>query len=242
MTTTAVKIEDVTIVLGKHLEAVKHIDLELGVGQIIGFIGPSGAGKTTLIRAIVGRQKYTSGKITVLGSSAGTESLRHEVSYMTQEASVYSDLSVKDNLSYFATMCGIHRKNQASEIERLLGLVDLMPQAKQVVGSLSGGQKQRLSLAIALIGRPKLLVLDEPTVGLDPVLRTKLWDLFRKLSGNGVTLIISSHVMDEAEHCDDLVLIRDGVLLAHESPKELCKRTKSRTVEESFIKLVGDQS
>lgn len=241
MATICVKIEDVSIVLSRGIAAIKHISLDLESGQIIGFIGPSGAGKTTLIRAIVGRQQCSSGRITVLGLPAGTASLRSEVSYMTQEASVYPDLSIKENLSYFAAMCGVHRENQASEINRLLKLVDLEPQASQVVSSLSGGQKQRVSLAIALLGRPKLLVLDEPTVGLDPVLRTKLWALFSKLSASGTTLIISSHVMDEAEHCDDLVLIRDGVLLAHESPQLLCKRTKSKSVEESFIKLVGDQ-
>jgi ABC-2 type transport system ATP-binding protein len=242
MTTTAVKIENVSILLGRSFEAINDISLDLNSGQIIGFIGPSGAGKTTLLRAIVGRQKYTSGQISVLGSPAGTARLRHEVSYMTQETSVYSDLSIAENLSYFATMCGIGRSNRKGELERLLKLVDLEAQQGQIVSSLSGGQKQRVSLAIALIGQPKLLVLDEPTVGLDPVLRLKLWALFRKLADSGTTLIISSHVMDEAEHCDDLILLRDSMLIAHETPQALCARTKSKTVEASFIKLVGESS
>lgn len=239
---TAVQIKDLRVVLGsKHFEALKDISLELGVGKIIGFIGPSGAGKSTLIRGIVGRQKLAGGSISIFSLPAGNRRLRSQVSYMTQEASVYGDLTVRENLEYFATMIGIRGKDRKAEVVRVLDTVDLGPQAKQLVSSLSGGQKQRVSLGIALLGRPKLLVLDEPTVGLDPALREQLWRLFHRLSGTGVTLIISSHVMDEAERCDDLVLIRDGKVLAHDAPKDLCKKTGTDTVEQSFLKLIGEK-
>ena len=218
------------------------MNLELPTGKLIGFIGPSGSGKTTLIRSIVGRQKISSGTVSVLGQPAGSAGLRSDVSYMTQEPSVYRDLSVEQNIGYFAKMFGVPNGRVKMLIERMIDLVELQNEKGSLVGNLSGGQIQRVSLAIALIGHPKLVVLDEPTVGLDPVLRIKLWDLFRRVADMGQTLIISSHVMDEAEHCDDLVLLRDGKVLAHESPQALCARTKSKTVEESFLKLVGDTS
>jgi len=238
----AIEINHVGVTLGtKHFKALQDVSLHLAAGKIIGFIGPSGAGKTTLIRSIVGRQKLASGSINVFDLPAGAKQLRSEVSYMTQESSVYNDLTVNENLEYFATMLGIPRKGLKGEVVRIIETVELKPQAKQLVGSLSGGQRQRVSLAIALLGKPKLLVLDEPTVGLDPALREQLWALFHKLSSQGNTLIISSHVMDEAERCDDLVLIRDGKVLAHDSPAELCKKTHTQTVEQSFLKLIGEK-
>jgi ABC-2 type transport system ATP-binding protein len=237
---SAVEIKNVNVVLGKHFRALQDISVQLPKGEIVGFIGPSGAGKTTLIRSIVGRQKLSSGSISVFNWAAGTKPLRSMVSYMTQEASVYSDLTVAENLEYFATMLGITRAAMGREVTRLLQTVDLTAHKNQMVENLSGGQKQCVSLAIALIGSPKLLVLDEPTVGLDPVLREELWSLFRKLSNDGTTLIVSSHVMDEAERCDSLLLIRDGQLLAHGSPRQLCEQTGSKTVEQSFLKLIRE--
>jgi len=236
---SAIKIQNLNVILGKDFEALKNISLDLSIGKIIGFIGPSGAGKTTLIRSIVGRQKLAKGSINVFGLPAGDKHLRNDVSYMTQESSVYSDLTVIENLHYFATMHDVTRQTMPSEIKRLLEVVGLTSQAKQLVGSLSGGQKQRVSLAIALIGKPRLMVLDEPTVGLDPLLREQLWALFRKFSEAGITLIISSHVMDEAERCDELVLIREGEVLTHDTPANFCKKTSSKTVEQGFVKLVG---
>jgi ABC-2 type transport system ATP-binding protein len=220
-------------------KALDDVDLELPAGKITGFIGPSGAGKTTLIRVLVGRQKITGGIATVLGRSAGSAKLRGRFSYMTQSLSVYPDLTVHENLSYFARMLGMKRADVNTAVTSVLQQVDLMPQSAQIVSSLSGGQKQRTSLGVALLGDPELLFLDEPTVGLDPVLREELWRLFRTLAGNGKTIIVSSHVMDEADRCDDLVLIRGGRVLAHASPHKLCETTHSRTVEEVFVKLVG---
>lgn len=239
MSENAIVIDDLTVVLGRKVKAVAGLSVELKAGKIIGIIGPSGAGKTTLIRSIVGRQKISGGSIMVFGLPAGSAKLRREMSYMTQEVSVYSDLTVAENIEYFATMFGVARGRLKSLVEDILKTVDMLPQQRQLVKQLSSGQKQRVSLAVALIGTPKLMVLDEPTVGLDPVLREQLWELFRRLAGARMTLIISSHVMDEAERCDDLLLIRDGKLLAHDAPRDLCAKTGTKSVEQSFLKLVG---
>lgn len=235
----AVKIKNLSVTLGQDFRALKNINLDLSVGKTIGFIGPSGSGKTTLIRGIVGSLKVSSGAIEVFGLAAGSAVLRDRVSYMTQELSLYPDLTVKENLRYFIAMSGQSKASDDILIE-LLDLVDMTNKSSNLLRELSSGQKQRVSLAVALIGTPKLMVLDEPTVGLDPVLREKLWKLFNMLVNKGTTLIISSHSMDEAGRCDDLVLIRDGKVLAHNSPNELLQRTGSKTIEECFIKLVGD--
>ena len=238
---TAVMVQDLSVIYKDGYKALDHVNLELPVGKITGFIGPSGAGKTTLIRVLVGRQKLTSGSVTVLAHPAGDAKLRGQFSYMTQNLSVYPDLTVHENLSYFARMLGLHRKEVKSAVQEVVAQVDLASHVNQVVSSLSGGQKQRVSLGVALLGDPQALFLDEPTVGLDPVLREQLWALFRKLASKGKTVIVSSHVMDEADRCDDLVLIRGGQVLAHAAPRQLCEQTQSKTVEESFIKLVGDK-
>jgi ABC-2 type transport system ATP-binding protein len=236
---SVISIEHVSITLGGRFQALKDITIDLAPGRITGFIGPSGAGKTTLIRGIVGRQKLSNGKMTVLGQPAGSARLRSRLRYMTQELSIYADLTAQENLRYLARMGG-YKGGQANKLAAdALAAVHMSDKAGVLVSSLSGGQKQRVSLAGALIGDAELLVLDEPTVGLDPVLREELWALFRKLRANGVTIIISSHVMDEAERCDDLLLIRDGRLVAHGTPDELRKRTSSKTVEQSFLKLAG---
>ncbi len=241
MTTPSVKIDNLTVFLGNNC-VISGMNLDLPMGKIIGLIGPSGSGKTTLIRSIVGRQKISKGTVVVLDQPAGSVVLRSNISYMAQEPSVYKDLSVEQNITYFAKTFGVPKDRIKGLSERMIDLVELQDVKNNLVGQLSGGQIQRVSLAIALIGHPKLVVLDEPTVGLDPVLRVKLWDLFRRVADMGQTLIISSHVMDEAEHCDDLILLRDGKVIAHETPKSLCLRTKSKTVEESFLKLVGGTS
>ncbi len=238
----AISATDVSVVFDGKFTALDDVSLTISSGKITGFIGPSGAGKTTLIRAIVGRQSVKTGSIEVLGQPAGTSSLRARLSYMTQENSVYPDLTVSQNLSYFATMFGLKRTIINDEIDKIIDIVDMKPQLDQLVSSLSGGQKQRVSLAVALIGDPEVMVLDEPTVGLDPALREEIWTVYRKLAEQGRTLIISSHVMDEAERCDDLVLIRDGAVLAQGSPKNLCHRTGTTTVEQSFLKLIGAKS
>jgi ABC-2 type transport system ATP-binding protein len=234
----AVKINNLSITLGKKIDALKNIDIELTSGKITGFIGPSGAGKTTLVRAIAGRLRVPDGTISIFNSPAGSLELRSEIAYMTQELSVYSDLSVKDNLIYFAAMTGQSRTDANKNIAEVLKLVDMSDKLNEVVDRLSGGQKQRVSLAIALMASPKLLILDEPTVGLDPLLRNTLWNLFARLAAGGTTLLITSHSMDEAGKCDDLVLLRDGEVLVHSSPQALLLETHSHSVEESFVKLV----
>lgn len=202
-------------------------------GTITGLIGPSGSGKTTLMRTIVGVQKYD-GKLLVLGKPAGDKSLRPQIGYVTQSPAVYSDLTIRQNLEYFASVAGAKKQKVAEAIKD----VHLEDHERQTVSSLSGGQRARVSLAIALLSQPKLLVLDEPTVGLDPILRDELWRLFAELAKNGATLIISSHVMDEAERCDELLLMRDGKLLWNDTRQALLAQTHTTTVEDAFVATV----
>jgi ABC-2 type transport system ATP-binding protein len=238
----AVKIKNLSVTLGGQVKALKNINLELSEGKITGFIGPSGAGKTTLIRSIVGRLKTPENTIEILGQPAGSPRLRSTVTYMTQELSVYSDLTVKENLTYFVRMSGQSRANARKSVKELLKTIDMPDKGNALVSNLSSGQKQRVSLAVALIGSPKVMVLDEPTIGLDPALRDKLWQLFNEIAARGTTLIISSHSMDEARRCEDLVLIREGEIIAHSSPKELLQKTDTSSVEEAFLKLVGNKA
>jgi ABC-2 type transport system ATP-binding protein len=205
-------------------------------GSITGLLGPSGCGKTTLIRAIVGVQIVEAGSVEVLGLPAGSAPLRAGLGYVTQAPSVYGDLTVTENLRYFAQVLDV----PARRVEEVIDTVDLRQHASQVTSSMSGGQRARVSLATAMLGRPDLLVLDEPTVGLDPVLRRGLWDTFRRLAADGTTLLVSSHVMDEAERCDELLLMRDGRLLATESPAELRARTGRDDLEEAFLALIEE--
>ena len=212
--------------------------LEVAAGAVTGLVGPSGGGKSTLMRAIVGVQQVAGGRISVLGEPAGSPSLRKRVAYMTQGLSVYSDLSVRENLGYFARLYGVN----AGRVDELIETVSLEGLEDRVVGRLSGGQRARVSLAAALIGEPELLVLDEPTVGLDPVLRRDLWELFHRLAGEGRTLVVSSHVMDEAERCDDLLLLREGRLIATGAPDELRVRTGEQSLDAVFLRLVEEDA
>jgi ABC-2 type transport system ATP-binding protein len=189
------------------------------------------------MRAIVGVQVVEAGRIAVLGHPAGTAALRPRIGYVTQAPSVYGDLSVRENLRYFARVLGVPSRR----IEETIETVALGEQAEQVVSSLSGGQSARVSLATALLGEPDVLVLDEPTVGLDPVLRRDLWATFASLAADGTTLLVSSHVMEEAEHCDELLLMRDGELLAAESPEALRERTGRHELDEAFLALIEER-
>lgn len=213
------------------------IDVAVPVGSVTGLLGPSGCGKTTLLRAVVGVQKIAGGTIDVLGKPAGDPALRNQVGYVTQAPSVYSDLSVEENLRYFAAVLGVPRDDPA----RVIGAVGLGGRERDLVSSLSGGQRARVSLAAALLGTPRLLILDEPTVGLDPVLRQELWGLFHVLAAadDPTTLIISSHVMDEASRCTGLLLMRDGQILASGSPAALLAQTGATDMEDAFLRLVG---
>jgi ABC-2 type transport system ATP-binding protein len=211
-------------------------DLSVAVegGVVTGLLGPSGSGKSTLIRSIVGVQVVAGGKVTVLGLPAGAPGLRNRLGYVTQAPSVYGDLTVRENLTYFSRVLGVARARVDATIER----VDLSGEAGRLVGRLSGGQRARVSLATALLNDPEVLVLDEPTVGLDPVLRRDLWDFFHELAAGGTTLLVSSHVMDEAARCDRLLLLRDGVILADLTPGELLDRTRATDLDTAFLRLV----
>lgn len=235
---SVINIKNLSVILGGHVRALKQINLEIPEGKITGFIGPSGAGKTTLMRCIVGRLETKKGSIEILGKAAGSAELRKLISYMTQELSVYPDLTVLENLTYFSRMAGQSKIAAAKTVKELLKVIDMPDKANVLVNNLSGGQKQRVSLAVALIGSPEIMVLDEPTIGLDPALRDGLWQLFNSIASKGTTIIISSHSMDEARRCEDLVLIREGEIIAHSTPKELLIKTGTNTVEEAFLKLV----
>jgi len=218
------------------VEVIAGIDLTVSDGEVVGLLGPSGSGKSTLMRAIVGVQVTAGGTVNVLGRPAGDASLRRDVGYVTQAPSIYPDLTVAENVGYFATLL----RAGAGDVARVLDAVDLTASARRRVATLSGGEKSRVSLAVALLGSPHLLVLDEPTVGLDPVLRRDLWDLFARIAAGGASLLVSSHVMDEAVRCDRLLLMRDGRLLADATLPELLERTGAPDVERAFLALVEE--
>jgi ABC-2 type transport system ATP-binding protein len=237
----AVSIRGLKVVRGRRL-VIPGLDLDVPSGQVVGLLGPSGSGKSTLMRCIVGVQIIDSGSVTVLGHEAGTQVLRDQVGYLTQSPSVYPDLTIRDNISYFGRMVGLTGATLRQAVDRTLEEVDLTSHADQLVRDLSGGQESRVSLAAALVGRPALLVLDEPTVGLDPVLRRDLWNFFRDLAGQGHSLIVSSHVMDEATRCDRLVLLRDGEVLADVTPDELLARTNTHDADAAFLALIDAEA
>lgn len=233
----AIEIKQLKVVI-EGQTILDDITVDLPAGHIIGLLGPSGAGKTTLIRVLVGLQSITSGEFKVFGLPVGSAKLRSQIGYMPQAAAIYPDLTLGQNLTYFAKMSG----QPTSKVGEILGQVDLTNQAHQLASTLSGGQASRASLAVALLTNPKLLVLDEPTVGVDPVLRHQLWALFSKLARSGTTLIVTSHIMDEANRCEQLLLIRYGRILANGSPKALIELTKTSNIEEAFLSLVEHAS
>ncbi|HEU5009172.1 MAG TPA: ABC transporter ATP-binding protein [Gaiellaceae bacterium] len=229
----AISVRDLVVDRG-GTRVLPGISLEVARGVVTGLLGPSGSGKSTLLRAIVGVQVVESGAVEVLGEPAGSPTLRRRVGYMTQAPSVYGDLSIRENLSYFARVLGAPRET----IDALLARVELTELSDRLVRRLSGGQRARVSLAAALLADPDVLVLDEPTVGLDPVLRRDLWDFFHTLAESGTTLLVSSHVMDEAARCDRLVLLREGSILADLTPDELLRRTAASDLDSAFLRLV----
>jgi len=229
----AVDVRSLSVRRGPHL-ALDNVDLAARRGSITGLLGPSGCGKTTLMRSIVGSQIIESGTVTVLGLPAGTAELRRKVGYVTQSASVYPDLTVTANVAYFASLYRRPRSTVSATIEA----VGLTSHARTRADELSGGQLGRVSLACALVGDPEILVLDEPTVGLDPLLRVELWEHFRSLARRGVTVLLSSHVMDEADRCDDLLLLREGRLVSQLTPAELREQTGETLLEDAFLRLI----
>jgi ABC-2 type transport system ATP-binding protein len=229
----AIDINHLRVIRGKR-PALHDFSVQIARGSITGLLGPSGCGKTTLMRSIVGSQIVTSGTVMVLGHPAGSATLRRRVGYMPQDPTLYNDLRIIDNVRYLAALYGIDSSAADTAIERV-GLTD---HRTAFCGNLSGGQRTRASLACALVCQPDLLVLDEPTVGLDPVLRVDLWEQFVDLARGGATLLVSSHVMDEADHCADLLLMRDGHLVAHTTPTQLREDTGCTSLEDAFLSII----
>ena len=231
----AIEVADLNVVRG-GIRAVDGVSFTMPYGQVAGLLGPSGCGKTSLMRSVVGVQIVESGTITVAGRPAGDAALRHRIGYVTQAPSVYDDLTVEENLRFFARVLGL----DGGEVDRCIAAVDLDDHRRRMANRLSGGQRSRVSLAVALLGSPDFLVLDEPTVGLDPVLRRDLWQLFHRLADEGAAVLVSSHVMDEAERCDRLLLMRSGRILADDTPVGLLRTTGERSIEHAFLSLVDE--
>lgn len=229
----AVDVDKLTVIRGKHT-AIDDVSAQISRGTITGLLGPSGCGKTTLMRCLVGTQITTAGTVTVLGRPAGSAELRNRVGYVTQQPTIYDDLRVIDNVRYFAALTGAGK----TAADTAIADVGLQDDRISLCSNLSGGQRTRVSLACALVSAPELLVLDEPTVGLDPVLRVDLWDQFQALARAGTTLVVSSHVMDEADHCSELLLMREGRLLAHTTPTQLREETSCSSLEEAFLTVI----
>lgn len=228
----AVTLDALRVVRGGAV-VLAGLDLEIGPG-VTGLLGPSGCGKSTLLRSIVGVQRIAAGTVTVLGAAAGSPAVRDRVGYQTQSSSVYDDLTVTENLRFFARVLG----RSAGAVDEAVAAVDLGSHRDSVVARLSGGQRSRVGLAVALLGKPDLLVLDEPTVGLDPVLRRDLWALFHRIADGGTAVLVSSHVMDEAERCDHLLLMREGRILAQGTPAAIKERAGAADIESAFLALV----
>lgn len=233
---TAVEARKLVVVRGDN-EVLHRVSCQVKAGTVTGLIGPSGSGKTTLMRSIVGVQKVNDGTLSVLGLPAGTAALRNKIGYVTQSPAIYGDLTIEQNLRYFA---GIVRAPR-DDIQRVMTTVHLTRQRKQLVDNLSGGQRARVNLAVALLGSPTVLVLDEPTVGLDPILRDELWTMFNDLARQGISLLVSSHVMDEAERCSDLILMREGDIIWNDTRDKLLDGTKTRDVGTAFITKIREE-
>jgi ABC-2 type transport system ATP-binding protein len=235
--TTAIAVSELVVVRGRH-RVLSGLSVGVRSGAVTGLLGPSGCGKSTLLRSIVGVQIVSSGTVTVLELPAGDPSLRSRVGYVTQAPSVYADLSVRENLRFFASIVRV----DAKRIDEVVETVGLGSFQRQIVGELSGGQRSRVSLATALLGRPAVLVLDEPTVGLDPVLREDLWQTFHRLASEGTTLLVSSHVMDEAAQCDEILLMREGAILRHTTPDGLRAETGESDLGRAFLAIIERSS
>jgi ABC-2 type transport system ATP-binding protein len=233
MMNNAVSVRSLSVTRGGY-EVLRDLDFFVKSGQVTGLLGPSGCGKTTLMRSIVGVQRITGGSVDVFGAAAGDASLRDQIGYVTQQPSVYDDLTVTENLRFFARILGVGTER----VEECIQTVALESHRGSIVSQLSGGQRSRVSLAVALLGEPPLLVLDEPTVGLDPVLRVELWATFHRLADAGAAVLVSSHVMDEASRCDRLLLMREGRLIADDTPDGLLSSTSTDDIEQAFLTIV----
>jgi ABC-2 type transport system ATP-binding protein len=235
---TAIETVGLTKRFGR-LTAVDSMDLALPAGRIYGLLGPNGSGKTTLIRLLAGLARPTSGEARVLGLEMPSRPNLARIGYMTQADGIYTELSVWENVSFFAALFGVHDRVVLS---RILEVVQLADRRKTPANELSGGMRRRLSLACALVHHPAVLFLDEPTVGIDPALRVQFWEYFRRLAADGTTILVSSHVMDEADRCDELLLILHGKLLAQGSSREVQAMAGAATLEEAFLRLGGNET
>lgn len=233
----AIEIQGLQVVRG-GTTILQDIDLHIPRGCVYGLVGPSGSGKTTLIRAILGRQRTAGGTIRVAGHPAGSAELRQRMGYMPQTAAVYNDLTARENLTFFADIYRVGR----SRIIEVLRLVDLESAADRPVSTFSGGQRQRVALAAALLPQPDVLLLDEPTVGLDPRLRHRLWSQFADWAKAGTTLLISTHVMDEADRTDRLAFLSNGRLVAEGTPSDLLRRANAQDLETAVLRLTGPET
>lgn len=230
----AVEVSGLSVTRGGS-RVLDDVTMTVRRGRITGLLGPSGGGKTTLLRTLAGVQVHT-GTATILGLPAGDRRLRHRIGYVTQSSSIYPDLTVEQNVRYYARLYGCAE----STVPETLATVDMSDKAATRVRELSGGQRGRTSLACALVAAPDLLLLDEPTVGLDPVLRVALWERFHALAESGTTLLVSSHVMDEAERCDDIALLREGRVVGTGTPAEFHERTGCTSMEDAFLTVIAD--
>jgi ABC-2 type transport system ATP-binding protein len=234
----AIETHDVSKHYGS-LRAVAGVDLKVREGEIYGLLGPNGSGKTTLIRLLTGILKPSSGSVYVLGKKIPNNAVMSKIGYMTQAIALYEDLSVRENVSFFASMCGAV---SASQIDEIIDFVEMGDRKKSLIRNLSGGMKRRASLACALVHKPELLLLDEPTVGIDPTLRVTFWEYFRKAADQGCSIVVSSHVMDEARRCDRLGFIRDGKLIAEGTSEEVIRRAKADSLEEAFLRFASTKA
>jgi ABC-2 type transport system ATP-binding protein len=240
-TTNCISVNHVFKKFGTHV-VLQDISLEVPQSQIFGMLGPSGSGKTTLVKLICGIDEATSGDIHLLNVQMPKLEMMSQIGYMSQSDALYMELSAQENLEFFAALFGLNKAARKVRIQEVMELVNLQAFLKKPVSSYSGGMKRRLSLAIALLHKPKILILDEPTVGIDPVLRKSLWDELTRLSQQGTTIILTTHVMDEADKCHRLGMIRDGKLIAVGSPEDLKQQTGTNTIEEAFLYYGGVRS
>lgn len=221
------------------MTVLENVTLDVFSGEILGLLGPSGAGKTTLVKDIIGMNRPTAGTISILGTPMPSLEAVRNIGYMAQSDALYEDLNAYDNLLFFGALYDLKGAEARKRADEVLSVVQLLEHAKKPVRNYSGGMKRRLSLAAALLHRPKILILDEPTVGIDPVLRMEFWKEFENIKASGTAIIVTTHVMDEAEHCQRLALIRDGGIIAIGSPEELKQKSGKSTIEGAFLHFSG---
>ncbi|WP_203289347.1 ABC transporter ATP-binding protein [Metabacillus sp. cB07] len=240
MSEPAIVLQSVSKSFGKK-EVIQDVTFKVDKGEIFGLLGPSGSGKTTIIKMIVGIEEPTNGEASVLGVRMPDLNMLKNIGFMAQSDALYSELTGKENVSFFASLSGLRGKNKKERIEYVLDLVNLAEHAGKRTGDYSGGMKRRLSLAIAMLNEPQVLVLDEPTVGIDPILRQSIWEELERIRQSGTAIVVTTHVMDEAEKCGRIGFVRDGKLIAAGTPEELKSEAKTATIEGAFLAYGGER-